>query len=496
MLERTTELYRLAEHPVAYRTPVADVLLRSYAEAVAEVADAFGPEADEPWATLVRAAKGARWRLLTVPLPASDIGAGLAPSADVLHRWSRVAAEVHGQRAGDAAVRASDLLDSVIARGESPLATAVAGELAYSADSRLFLATRRADAAVGAWLAKQGLTPDIAHTADAGELAPVELACAVGAARWHPAHLVTAPRAQTTAFIHHDWIREAETASGLFGASGGLSVRIRWIGPPPTGPDARDLEDQPEWGAIARHGGDSGAEPDEVEALIVVVAGGKRVLLETGQASSILVVEPGAPRDARVRRERVRDLSAGDFILLRTDRGRDDVIRVIADRILGTAAPELRSAQARWKELLNARVAERGYATALRDLEKTGVAARNLRGWLSPDSIRPERSRDFELILAYCGIGSEAAVVWQQMERLDQAHLRAGQQLRRLLEDRIEDGDLAALRTSGYLAVTLSIPGAGSLGIFRIEAIAPDRVLVPASSLYVVQDLPEDLWPG
>jgi hypothetical protein len=421
----------------------------------------------------------------------------LGPVSELLGRWAPVAGDVHGDRVEAAMVRTLDVHGAITARDESPLAEAVARELGQSADSRLFLVGRRAAQAVRQWLAGRGLWPDIVHPADTSGLSPVELACAVGATRWHPDHLVTAPRARSTAFIHHEWIREPDSVAGLFGAPGGVSVRVRWIGPPPAGPDAGELETQPEWGAIAGHGREAGDQAEELEAFVVVVSGGKRVLLDADAMSSILVVEPGAPRGSRVRRERVPQLLPGDFILLRTDRGRDDVIRVIANRLLGPASTPLRQAQAHWKELLSGRVDERGYGRVLRDLVQLGVSARNLRGWLSPDSIRPERREDFALILRYCGLGEEeAAPVWRQMERLDRAHLKAGQEVRRLLEDQIEDADLAALRSSGFMAVRLGIPGTGSLGVFRIEAIAPDTLLVPASEIRVVQDLPEDLWHG
>ena len=67
------------------------------------------------------------------------------------------------------------------------------------------------------------------------------------------------------------------------------------------------------------------------------------------------------------------------------------------------------------------------------------------------------------------------------MERIARAHLQAGQKLRQMLEE-IERSDMSTLALTGELTVKLDVEGGGSLGVYRVEEIAPTRAEVPTTS--------------
>jgi hypothetical protein len=64
------------------------------------------------------------------------------------------------------------------------------------------------------------------------------------------------------------------------------------------------------------------------------------------------------------------------------------------------------------------------------------------------------------------------------MGNLDAAHLRAGQAIRRQLEEQAEVADLSTLERTGTLDFSLP-EGGGALSAYRIEEISPTVVSVP-----------------
>jgi hypothetical protein len=115
---------------------------------------------------------------------------------------------------------------------------------------------------------------------------------------------------------------------------------------------------------------------------------------------------------------------------------------------------------------------------------------------MTPESIRPARFSDLDLLLEFVGLGERSKTIWNDMKRLTRAHVQAGQRLRHLLEDEIESADLTALTIAGELKVELDVVGAGSLGIYRVQEIANASVDVPSSWLRVAQLIEGDLWQG
>ena len=235
------------------------------------------------------------------------------------------------------------------------------------------------------------------------DLAPVEVVCVMGATRHFTPSLLTAPQGSRVAFVHPDWMHDSSEAVGIFGSEGDLAVRVRWQPTPFRGRQLDDLEQEPDWEAIARQGPAEAGWADIVPARLIIVSGPRRVFVEDDAEAEVLVVEPGARQGSRVRREPARRLAVGDFVLLREGYGTDDTRRVMADHILGPDARRLREAQASWKTGLRTAVDRYGLTRVDADLARLGVQARNLRYWIAPEAIRPARFTDFEIALDYVG---------------------------------------------------------------------------------------------
>src|SRR5207248_7601839 len=130
----------------------------------------------------------------------------------------------------------------------------------------------------------------------------------------------------------------------------------------------------------------------------------------------------------------------------------------LADRLLGDGAEQLRHMQREWKQLLQVRVDEVGLDATAAALVSAGCARANranLRNWLSPRSLRTWDFADFAAIMKFVGLASEAERYWAAMGKLDEAHQRAGFEIRKQLNQQAATEDLSNLDEEGGIDFTL-----------------------------------------
>ena len=76
------------------------------------------------------------------------------------------------------------------------------------------------------------------------------------------------------------------------------------------------------------------------------------------------------------------------------------------------------------------------------------------------------------------------------------AHLRAGQEVRKRLEEKLLSSDPDAIIRSGRLDVRLDGMDAGTLSVVRVERRAPDQITLDEDQLRVMFKVEADLWQG
>ena len=256
-----------------------------------------------------------------------------------------------------------------------------------------------------------------------------------------------------------------------------------------------------DWAAIAsRTGGAVAAgeeRPDTVDAYLLVLASGEAVYLEAEEGSRAYVVELGSSKELQM--VPTRSIEPGMYLVVRVG-GEGDYIPAIADALLGGEAARLRAAQRRWKDRLHGLIASHGSQAVVKLLTSAGAprASRaNLRRWASPNSIRTEDLADFIPLMNVIGLEGEARELWKDMDLIDQAHLRAGQRVRRLLVREILNGDTHQLETSGWQDYDVGgIEGEGALRVARVEARAPGTLRVGSRQTRVLVRVERDLWQG
>jgi hypothetical protein len=313
----------------------------------------------------------------------------------------------------------------------------------------------------------------------------------VGAARWFPDFVITAPRGSDICVIRYAWIRDATPSRRVFDQHGPTDGSQETIDPNADEPDdavgAEEILPQIDWAAIQRRGlsqAESGF--DDVPAKVAVLEGEFGVFFEDDESATVLTLDLDTDEPTeRVRRIPVQRLTPGAFVLLRTTGG-GDYIRPIADKLLGKAAPYVRNCQREWKALLSREVVQSSLfevSVRLLDAGSTCANEMNVRNWISVRNIKTHDPRDFAAIMRVVGLQQRTDEYWNAMTAISQAHQKAGQQIRRVLLRRLQEVDLGALECEGRLELSLPGVDAGSLTAFRIIDLAPAGQLVAVAKL-------------
>lgn len=501
------ELYDMSRHATATRELVSAPLTGRYAAGVRRLSralDAF--EGDELWSAVVRRCRRVLRELSTTPLEPSHPALDLASSADFL---SGLIDTALGSYPDDLIARGELCVGAIrdLSEQQDNALGALAVEVLATGTlmrSGLVVQTPHLDE-VQAWLSNAARGARLVTERELTTLIGLESLVIIGPSYWYPAHLLSAPRAELLCFVHFTWLRDRERDTRVFSDSPSApGARIRasvttYVSDGDEEVSAETLVPTLDWNALARAAGGhrrSKDDPESVEANLFLLVGGYTVHLEAVDGPTIYIIEVETGGVPGLRSKRTRAVTAGDYIVLRSEGGTGDYIPEIANAFLGSRARTLRSLQAEWKARLRTAVRERGFAAVERELRWLGVAYPNLRYRLWQHSIRTREPNDFRLLMEYVGLGDRASEIWTAMGDIFEAHVRAGQQVRRLLEEAVVATDVAALIQDGRADVRLRDIAAGTLSVFRVEGRAPDSIQIDEDDLRVIRQVEADVWQG
>lgn len=489
-LAKLDGLYKVASRLVVTRTVVPDDEVDQFSIATRELEKYLGADAaEEPWLSGLAPLRRARWLVHTVPLPpqhsaldlpsllkrlegsARLLGAG---GSDELRHWLDISLAGLHVLATDPHPAFADAARDVLRDGEDRTASIVLMNASFVQPVKDYFAGQQV--LLGAVLTPAMLRSHPAH----------ESQLVVGTSRLYPDWVWTAPRAEIITVLHRASATDRSSIPSAMPSGGQPAVAIRGHKQDRMLPQAFVVEAPPiNWRSV-RQDSSGAPRPDDVKARTYLLAGQHHVLLEASDGATAFLVDPSGATGEVIGRVPTSAVEPGDFILLRTTFGDEDVIVQLANKIMGSKAMTLRGQQERWKKALRAAVQRDGIDTAYLRLGALGCKARNLPRWLGPDAIRTQSPGDFHAICTYGGLtDEEAARLWAAMAEIASAHIRAGHQMRELLEKRLEKTDLSALHETGHMTVTLQEIDAGTLGIFRVEAKDDEVVLVNPRDLRV-----------
>jgi hypothetical protein len=507
-MREAVTLYDVAAVASVDRTCVADPELRAFSLSLRRFIGSLGADADDPyWKPVLARLRRVRWELATVPLAPAHQAFDLRDSARFVADGMRACEMIFPDLAAPAREIAAALAE-LSERQTNPLGDAVARMCDTPGSKVLVLRDGRCVQAVEEQL-PWGANVTVAVPAELDASSRVfDRAIVVGASSWFPRHLFGAPRSREICVVQFDWLRDPPMESSVFVSSspgGGRSTpRLAGYDGGPSGAGSltsEELRPVTDWAAIEAGTGSSreaGEErPDSVDAYLVLLASEQAVYLEAGEGSRAYVVEFDAGGELHM--VPTRSIQPGMYLVTRVG-GEGDYIPAIADSLLGGEAGRLRSEQARWTEGLRDAVAASGVQAVASRLKAAGssrASRSNIRRWTSASSIRTEDYEDFLAIMTVIGLGSEAARVWADMDVIDQAHRRAGQRVRKLLNRELRKADTRELERRGWQDYDVEeIEGEGALRVARVEARDPETVRVSARLTRQLLPVERDLWQG
>jgi len=232
-----------------------------------------------------------------------------------------------------------------------------------------------------------------------------------------------------------------------------------------------------------------------VDAWPVNLGGGMGVYLDP--EGSVYAVKCNHEGEAAictdVERRDVEELEPDDLVVLTTDGG-GDLIRPLADEILGELAPVYRQRQEEWKQKLRERVDFDGMPSVVTKLRSKGAAGANpanVRTWMSERNIGPEGlDTDFAGILAVTGVSGSRDEYCEAIDSIRRAHKRAGFQLRDRLLATLKAMDVRSAFVKGPLEVRTE-EGGPVKTVFVVEQIDRVSVSVPSHAVARVFELEE-----
>jgi len=327
----------------------------------------------------------------------------------------------------------------------------------------------------------------------------------LGARRWYPEHLFTAPRAEHIHLFCYDWIRDNWNPEGVFVGSKIKSRKsdafenVDAIQPAELISGSINPEDLIAEIDLSRfalrfsQSREENTESEEAEAILLSLEGGAGVFIDAADEGKIRTIDFEADgwlditgrRRSRLKKIPVSHIEPGIFVLLRTGGGGDYLVPV-ADRFLGDHSQKARGCQANWKTLLRERVRAKGpleTSIELLDLGSIRADENNVRTWTSSRNIGPQDIHDFEAIMRLVGLEANTAEYWTNTEAIRSAHMKAGFYISRLLFKIVDGADLSTLERTGRMEFELTGTDAGSLVALRVLAVSRQTFSVAASRI-------------
>jgi len=501
-------LYRVAEELSFERTCVDDTELRGFSLGLRNFIARLGDDREDSfWRPVVARLRRVRWEFATVPLPLSHPDFGLNESAEYVSKRLRGCERVfpgHAEPARKLAAQLAALAD----RDSDRLGEAVRALCEPPGPTAIVLRDGRRAQAVERHLAGRFDVEVVVAGELGGSAQTFDRAVVVGPSSWFPRQVFAAPKARQMNVVHFDWLRDPAVGLSIFtspGEGGGASLRglPAYSGTQSHGGsmESRELIPITDWAAIASTTGATTEQGDDrsdtVEAYLLVLASDQAIYLEADEGSRTYVVEITEGKE--LHQVPTRSIQSGSYLVTRVG-GEGDYVPAIADALLGDEADRLRREQRRWTEKLQSLIDADGLPAVTRRLAAAGSGranAGNVRRWASDQSIRTGSFEDFLAIMRVIGLEVEAEALWRDMDIIDQAHLRAGQRVRALLNREIQQGDTHELERRGWQDYDVEeIEGEGALRVARVEARAADPVRISARKARHLVAVERDLWQG
>lgn len=517
-----TEVYNNASRCEIYRHSVDHPVLADISRKLRDLFLSLGDEVDDEfWRQTLGPIRRLAFTFCSVPLPYQEIIRATGTDWDKLHRQVRLCEQMFPD-SHQALATLVNRMEELSVEGDSPLITAL--ENLSQSNSRLAVMIRnpRMNQVTAAYLSNNRKLCNARVVGPTQLRGPYvcDILATIGPCAWFPEYVFSAPRVGAIHVISFRWIRDSWKPGPIFlhGTEAvGANSHTHRIGKMPrvatehsTGTEVPSdiqpadlLPPLPTFKGITNHtsGSNSESSGESVAARLCQLSGGRAVFVATDEGASSLIIDTSETGQASVRRSPCEELEPGFYLLLRTSGG-GDLIKPLADRILGNLALERRSQQSEWKKALLSVASKRfgssgtrklasRVATELRLQNLSQARPANVYYWMSEKCISPRKPEDFHAILAFAGIQERTEELWKAMQDIDQAHKQAGFHIRRMLLQKIAETSLEPLERDGEMIFDLGAHDGGTLSAFEIASILDEEFEVPAERIGILLDTEE-----
>jgi len=453
-------------------------------EAHSQLRHGMRDDSDSGLEDIVRPLSYIRYRLTTNVLPFDDENLGLTALCNELKNTvtSLSPKSLYYSFVTDSI----DALGVLLKEGANPFANIIIKILqGFDGKSVVALQYGHHKSRTQDFLDSLGIKVEVVQASQIKQIDAVDELVLVGPARLFDESIWSAPCSNSLHLVQYPQGEATPKTDGLFGADGGLSERkisedgIRGFSRKiEIYSESEELQDTLSR-FVSRHLNQPIVGGEKVEAFLFALQGNFAVWTEVDESNHLLCVEAGWDEQGRVTQKQVLEIVPGDFLLLRPGESNSAYVRNIADTKFG--AKQYRERQNEWKTgLKNAVDAAGGISAAEQVLKSHGARVLQLKYWIEK-GIGPGDPKDFEFVCQFANLAIDVAARYREIEKIREAHLKAGQFIRNQLEKNLLSSGIEQLMETGYQSYETA--ELGKIAAFQVKYRKEETVEVSATDL-------------
>jgi hypothetical protein len=207
---------------------------------------------------------------------------------------------------------------------------------------------------------------------------------------------------------------------------------------------------------------------EKVEVKLATISHNNYIFLPVNQKVNVINRE-----SLKITQEKVSHLSIGDLLVFRTQNA-SNLVREIADTLMGNNAEKYRLSLEKWKKRLRINVKRKGIERVSKILtDRYGIEVakeNNIKNWMSSYSIKPSCLN--ELLKAFNFNIQETEEIVNAAQKINSAHISAGHQISQALMNELDGNMESNIDENGFYTFESNEFEGSSFNIEEIKKIS------------------------
>ena len=223
----------------------------------------------------------------------------------------------------------------------------------------------------------------------------------------------------------------------------------------------------------------NGALEEKVEVKLATISHNNYIFLPNRQKVNVIDRE-----SLKITQEKVKELSVGDLLVFRTQNA-SNLVREVADKIMGVKTEKYRSSVEKWKKRLRINVERKGIDKVSRILiVRYGIkvaSENNIKNWMSSHTIKPSRLN--ELLEAFKFDFLEREEIITAASEIVSAHISAGHQISYVLMNELDENLEGIIEENGFYTFESTEFEGASFNIEEVKKISKETYYIPEKEI-------------